>query len=147
MLTTMSKHEKTYAAPGRPGERGVALITAVLISMLLLAAGGALIMVAARSVKNAYGSTPETQAYYAAEAGAQAALNVLRGHVQPTPLFNAGSASAAENKITFRQMESIPTLSRWFTYNTTFSPARVTLTSNYTRQSGMAYNVSVTDPD
>jgi hypothetical protein len=49
----MLKHETPYPAAGRSHERGAALITAVLISMLLLAAGGAFIMVAARSVKNA----------------------------------------------------------------------------------------------
>ena len=143
----MLQHENFYAAPCRPRERGAALITVVLISLLLLAAGGAFIAVAARSVKNAYGSTPETQAYYAAEAGAQAALNVMRGQVQPAPLFDTSSAAAAANKVTLRQMESIPTLSRWLTYNNTFSPPRVTLTSGYTQQSGMAYSVSATDPD
>src|SRR5215204_1723126 len=143
----MLRHEPAHAPADRHAERGAALITATLISLLLLAAGCAFIMVAARSIKNAYGSTPETQAYYAAEAGAQAALNALRGQVQPVPLFNTASATAAENKITFRQMESIPTLSRWLTYNTAYSPARVTLTSSYTQANGMAYNVSVTDPD
>jgi hypothetical protein len=143
----MTRHEYTYEDDARREERGAALITATLISLLMLAAGCAFIMVAARSIKNAYGSTPETQAYYAAEAGAQAALNALRGQVQPVPLFNTALATAAENKITFRQMESIPTLSRWLTYNTAFSPARVTLTSNYTQANGMAYNVSVIDPD
>ena len=143
----MLRHTNLYAVPARPRERGAALITVMLISMLLLAAGGAFIAVTARSVRNVYGSTPETQAYYAAEAGAQAALNVMRGQVQPVPLFNTTSATAAENKITLRQMESIPTLSRWLTYNTAYSPSRVTLTGGYTQQSGMAYNVSATDPD
>jgi hypothetical protein len=143
----MLRHTPAHAPTDRHAERGAALITATLISLLLLAAGCAFIMVAARSIKNAYGSTPETQAYYAAEAGAQAALNALRGQVQPVPLFNTASATAVENKITFRQMESIHTLSRWLTYNTAFSPARVTLTSNYTQANGMAYSVSVTDPD
>jgi hypothetical protein len=143
----MLQHETHRTASARTGERGAALITAVLISLLMLAAGSAFIMVAARSVKNSYGSTPETQAYYAAEAGAQAALNALRGHVQPVPLFNTASAAAAENKITFRQMEVTPDLSRWLTYNTAYSPKRVTLTPNYTQQTGMAYSLSVTDPD
>ena len=143
----MLKHETPYPAAGRSHERGAALITAVLISMLLLAAGGAFIMVAARSVKNAYGLTPETQAYYAAEAGAQAALNAMRGHVQPSPLFDTSSATAAANKVTFRQLETVSDLSSWLTYNTAYSPKRVTLTSNYTQQNGMAYGVAATDPD
>lgn len=139
--------DKSHAAAVRPAERGAALITATLISMLLLAAAVGFITMTARSVKNAYGSTPEMQAYYAAEAGAQAALSVLRGHASPVPLFNSTSSSAAENKITFRQMERIPDLSRWLTYNTAYSPARVPINSNYLPQTGMAYNVSVTDPD
>jgi hypothetical protein len=143
----MLKHQTPYTAAGRPGERGAALITALLISMLLLAAGGAFIMVAARSVKNAYGSTPEAQAYYAAEAGAQAALNALRGHVQPVPLFDTSSPTAAGNKVTFRQLETKNDLSPWLTYNTAYSPKRVTISPNYTQQSGMAYAVSATDPD
>jgi hypothetical protein len=72
---------------------------------------------------------------------------VMRGQVQPVPLFNTASATAPENRITFRQIESTPNFSRWLTYNTDFSPARVTLTDNYTQAGGMAYNVSVTDPD
>jgi hypothetical protein len=140
-----TKHSATPVY--RPNERGAALITVLLISMLLLAGGGALIMTTAMSVKNAYGSTPETQAYYAAEAGAQAALGIVRGSVAPSPLFNTTAASAAENKITFRQMESTSDLSRWLTYNSSYSPARVTLTNNYTPLGGMAYNISATDPD
>lgn len=144
----MYTSEKNRDAPARrPEERGAALITVMLVSMLLLAAGGALIMTTAMSVKNAYGATPEAQAYYAAEAGAQAALNVVRGNAAPSPLFNASSASAPENKITFRQMEATPDLSRWLTYNTTYSPARVTLSDSYTPASGMAYSVTASDPD
>ncbi|HEX8146462.1 MAG TPA: hypothetical protein VF591_04585 [Pyrinomonadaceae bacterium] len=143
----MLRHKQVHAPAARRPERGAALITATLISLLMLAAGSAFILVAARSVKNAYGSTPETQAYYAAEAGAQAALNALRGHVQPAPLFNPASATAAENKVTFRQLETKSDLAPWLTYNAGYSPKRVTLTSNYTQANGMAFDVSAIDPD
>jgi hypothetical protein len=131
----------------RASERGAALLTVLLISTLLLAAGGALIMTTALSATNAVDSTAETQAYYAAEAGMQAALNVLRGNVAPNPLFNTSSASADENKITFRKAVTTPDLSRWLTYSTSYATPRVTISDNYTAYSGMAYSVSATDPD
>src|SRR5437667_7221573 len=87
----------------RANERGAALITVLLFSVLLLAAGGALIMTTALSATNAGDATAETQAYYAAEAGMQATLAVLRGNVAPNPLFDTSSATAPANKISFRK--------------------------------------------
>ena len=75
--TTMNRNSS------RAGERGAALITMLLVSVLLLGAGGALIMSTMMSANNAIGSTPEMQAYYVAESGMQSALNVLRGNTQP----------------------------------------------------------------
>ncbi|MBV9924125.1 MAG: hypothetical protein JOZ96_03725 [Acidobacteria bacterium] len=63
---------------GRRGERGAALVMSLLIAMLLLAAGGALIATAGMTVSNATDATAEVQAYYAADAGLQAALSVVR---------------------------------------------------------------------
>ena len=135
----------TQSSPdARQGERGAALVTALLVSMLILALGGTLIMTTAMSATNSVDATAETQAYYAAEAGIQASLNVLRGNVQPSPLFNA-TASSEENKITFRQAVDTPDLSRWLVYNGTYS--RVPIGANYSPLSGMAYGVNVTDPD
>src|SRR5919106_3038794 len=70
-------------ATSRAGERGAALITMLLVSILLLGAGGALIMTTMMSANNSIGSTPEMQAFYVAETGMQSALNVLRGNAQP----------------------------------------------------------------
>lgn len=70
-------------ARGRAGERGAALVTMLLVTVLLLGAGGALIMTTAMSSSNAIGSTAEMQAFYLAESGMQSALNVLRGNVKP----------------------------------------------------------------
>lgn len=134
----------------RSNERGAALVTVLLISMLLLTAGGALIMTTALSATNAIDSTGEMQAYYAAEAGLQASLSVLRGYAQPNPLFNTSSLAAAENKITFNQAVTTPTLSRWLNYSNTLGGSRVVITNpqTYSVFSGMAYEVkSVTDPD
>ena len=65
------------------GERGAALVTMLLVSVLLLGAGGALIMTTMMSANNSVGSTAEMQAYYVAESGMQSALNVLRGNTKP----------------------------------------------------------------
>jgi hypothetical protein len=77
------KLETTNKMNSRAGERGAALVTMLLVSILLLGAGGALIMSTMMSANNSIGSTPEMQAYYVAESGMQSALNVLRGNTQP----------------------------------------------------------------
>ena len=83
------------------GERGAALVTALLLSTLLLAAGGTLVLTTALTGTNAVDSTSEMQAYYAAEAGVARTLNVLRGNVQSNP---------AGTRATFRNIVSNPTL-------------------------------------
>lgn len=67
----------------RAGERGAALVTMLLASILILGAGGALIMTTMMSATNSMTSTAEMQAYYVAESGMQSALNVLRGNTAP----------------------------------------------------------------
>jgi hypothetical protein len=67
----------------RAGERGAALVTMLLVSVLLLGAGGALIMTTMMSANNSLASTAEMQAYYVAESGMQSALNTLRGNTKP----------------------------------------------------------------
>ena len=85
---------RTNANTHRDSERGAALVTMLLVSVLLLGAGGALIMTTMMSANNSIGSTAEMQAYYVAESGMQSALNVLRGNVQPL--------ATATDKISFR---------------------------------------------
>lgn len=75
----------------RRNERGAALISVLLISLLLLSAGGALFLTTSMSATNSIDATSEMQAYYGAEAGMQAALNVLRGNVEPHTPVNTGS--------------------------------------------------------
>lgn len=77
------KRESQMTANNRAGERGAALVTMLLVSVLLLGAGGALIMTTMMSANNSVGSTAEMQAYYVAESGMQSALNVLRGNTKP----------------------------------------------------------------
>lgn len=144
---------------GRSDERGAALVTMLLISLLLLTAGGALIMSTSMTATNAGESSAETDAYYAAEAGAQSVLNVLRGNVPPNPLFavNPVGGVADANRMTFTGAVTPSTsnlsgdanpsrLSRWLSYDTTYTD-RVVLTNSYNPMSGMAYKTSLTDPD
>ena len=63
----------------KTGERGAALVSTLLIAALLLAAGGMLILTTSMTGTNTIDAAAEMQAYYAAEAGLQATLNVLRG--------------------------------------------------------------------
>ena len=78
-----TKMETSRRSDLRKGERGAALVTMLLVTILMLGAGGALIMTTAMSSTTAIGSTAEMQAYYVAESGMQSALNVLRGHTKP----------------------------------------------------------------
>jgi hypothetical protein len=129
--------------------------------MLLLMAGGALIAVSSNSAVNALDATSESQAYYAAEAGTQAVMGVLRGNAAPTPLFNATATDPA-NKISFRKAVTLSQsntqsdtsanarLSRWLNYSATASDGTsvVPVSQNYTAGAGMAFSVDeVKDPD
>ncbi len=69
----------------RRGERGATLIMTLFISTLLLTAGGSLILTTSMSGTNPLGATAEMHAYYAAEAGLQNALDVLRNNVPAPP--------------------------------------------------------------
>jgi hypothetical protein len=135
-------------------------VTVLLTSVLLLGAGGALLMSTSLSASNASDASAETQAYYAAEAGMQATLAVLRGNFAPNPLFDTSSSTAAANKISFRKAvtpsssnsstdtSAAAHLSRWLNYNVvTPAGAGVGLTSPYASVSGMAFDTMIEDPD
>jgi len=150
----------------RHGERGAALVSTLLISALLLTAGGMLILTTTMSATNTFDSAAEMQAYYGAEAGIQASLNVLRGNVSPSPLFIANPVNgvAPENKIDLTKAllpaksnlagdpaTLLPRLSRWINYN--YKPTgstyfdRVALTPGYIPLTGTAYSLELSDPD
>lgn len=82
-MKNTTKRRANSKTSRRRDERGAALIMMLLISMLLLAAGGALLMTTALSTTTVYESTPEMQAYYAAETGLEDVLAVLRGNMPP----------------------------------------------------------------
>lgn len=139
------------------GERGSALLTVLLLSTLLLGAGSTLILVSAMSTRTAIDSTAEMQAYYGAEGGLQATLNVLRGNVSARTGMASGSTMNFRKAVTLSN-SNLPSdtstsarLSGWLNYDYTPTgatlPDRVTLTSSYAPQNGMAFSVVVEDPD
>ena len=125
------KHYETYKDL-RENERGAALITSLLVSTLLLIVGGALIMTTNIAQGLAIDSTSELQAYYSAEAGVNAALNVLRGNVD------------SGTKATFRNAADNATLTNWLTYGTTISGVNVVSVND---APAMGFTLDVTDPD
>lgn len=139
------------------GERGAALLTVLLLSTLLLAAGSTLLLVTTLTGRTAIDSTAEMQAYYAAEGGLQATLDVLRGNVSPRSGMSSGSLISFRNAITLNKSNlpsdtsATPRLSGWLNYDYTPAgatiPDRVSLTSSYAPQNGMAFSVEVSDPD
>ncbi len=135
----------------RANERGAALVTAILVTLLLLSICGTLLLTTTTSTTNTIGSTDGMQAYYAAEAGLQAALNVLRGNVAPNP--NDGTKMNFKNAITVATSNNPASgaakLSRWLVYDyTAVDPPRVTLSPSYSPTEGMAYTLlGINDPD
>ena len=129
----------------RHGERGAALITALLISTLLLAAAGAVILTTAMSATTSVESTAEVQAYYGAESGLEATLDVLRGNVAHSSGVPNGTLMGFRNAVDPAKSNpaSDPAtygrLSAWLPYGT---DNRVTPAG-----ANFAYSVVLTDPD
>jgi hypothetical protein len=137
------------------GQRGSALLTVLFISTLLLATGGALVMITSTATRTAIDSTAEMQAYYCAEAGMQATLNVLRGNIAPNGSMPAGIQINFRNAVTPSTSNlpsdttGTPRLSGWLNYNYTPSgaanPDRVALTAGYAPLIGLAYSVDISE--
>jgi hypothetical protein len=145
----MDQSQSTPDQSRRANERGAALVISLLIAMVLLVAGGALIQVTSMSAANAIDSTAETQAYYGAEAGLQAALNAIRGNDAPTTtaMPTGMTGMSLRNAVTPGRSNDSPLgvggdpataalvarLSRWLPYsNTQVYPSRVTVGTNPT---------------
>lgn len=138
------------------GERGAALITMLMVATLLLMAGGALILTSSLSATNAIDTTAEIQAYYAAEAGLQDTLNVLRGNIAshkssstPINLKNAADPNISNDNSDpwGTATDSVPRLSAWLNY--TYKNGddwRVPLSTNYSPMNGIAYTIKIVAP-
>src|ERR1044072_6234727 len=138
---------ETKMNANRTGERGAALVTMLLVSVLLLGAGGALIMTTMMSANNSVGSTAEMQAYYVAESGMQSALNVLRGNTKPLLV--------ASDRVSFRTA-IIPSISNggnggtsrfagWLPYNNPADASSLVPVNIGTVTGG--YRVTLENPD
>ncbi len=129
---------------GRHGEKGAALITSILISTLLLAVAGTVILTSGMSATTSVDATSELQAYYGAESGLEAALNVVRGHVAPSGIAGntkMGFRNAVDLSKSNRSSDQSTTarLSAWLDYG---ANGRVTPAG-----ANFSYSVVVMDPD
>jgi hypothetical protein len=138
----MDRQRKTGS--DRQGEKGAALVISILIATLLLAVAGTVILTSGMSATTSIDATAELQAYYGAETGLEAALNVIRGHVQPNGIAattKMGFRNAVDPAKSNRASDGSTTarLSAWLTYTSDWvvKPAG----ANY------SYSVAVMDPD
>jgi hypothetical protein len=115
----------------RRREKGAALLTVLLVSTMLIAAGGALLLATSMTNTTAIDSTAEAQAYYAAEAGINVALNVMRGN------------SAAAIAPTFRAVADNATMDQWLAYEEIGERSLVVVSTN----PGLAYEINVINVD
>lgn len=152
---------KFDASQYRKSEQGAALLTTLLAAILLLSAGLALLTSVSLSTTGLIDSTAEAQAYSGAEAGLEATLNVLRGNVAP-------DASLVGTRMNFRNAANPATanktldpwatgtsatsrLSGWLPYTyqnpNDSNDWRVPITANYAPTTGIAYKITILDPD
>ena len=150
----------TKKARSREGEKGAAMVMALLVSFLLLAASAGLLLESALNTQNVTDATAEQQAYNAAESGIQSAVNVLRGNVVPNPLLDLTKpVTDPANKIsfvkalklstsnTFGDTAAVARLSRWFNYNDTCNERVVLGSVICNRPNGYGFSVALSDPD
>lgn len=137
-------HCQPGTRPDRHGEKGAALVISILIATLLLAVAGTVILTSGMSVTTSIDASAELQAYYGAETGLEASLNVIRGHVAPNGIPSTtrmGFRNAVDpDKSNHANDESTTArLSAWLNYDVDWvvRPAG----ANY------SYSVVVMDPD
>ncbi len=130
----MNTERKTTRKIKQP-EKGAALVTVLMISVLLGVACIALISAVGASSKNSTDVLSETKAYYSAESGLQATINVLRN----------------DSTVDYKYAAANQTLSAKLPYNYPVGlPTRAVIgepANTYNPNSGTAYSVVVSDPD
>lgn len=109
-------------------QRGAALVTVLFISLLLLTASAAMLTAVGTNSRNTTDVLSETKAYYAAESGLQAAVNVFRNSVDASGTPYPYSAFVAN-----------PSLSNWLTYTSGQVPVGT--------GTGTGYSIAVSNPD
>ncbi|HKU73716.1 MAG TPA: hypothetical protein VJR02_07340 [Pyrinomonadaceae bacterium] len=143
------KRESKLNLNNRAGERGAALVTMLLVSVLLLGAGGALIMTTMMSANNSLASTAEMQAFYVAESGMQSALNALRGNTSPR--INASDRmsfrTAIIPSISNGGNTGTPRFAGWLPYNNPADPNSLVPVSVGAITGGYRVTVENMDPN
>lgn len=129
------KNESAIRAESQKQQSGAALVTTLVITLLLTTACIAMLSAAGYHSRNVTDVLSETKAFYAAESGIQATINVLRN----------------DNTVTYSYAVANPKLSAKLPYNYPVgAPARVVIgqaANTYTPNTGVAYEVLITDPD
>ena len=147
----------------RDGEKGAALVMALLVSFLLLVASAGLLLETSTNTQNVTDATAEQEAFNAAESGLQAAIHVLRDNVTLADADRIDTTKPATHKAnrinylkalnitqsndTTTGLDTTPRLSRWMNYEQTATD-RVRLgEAAYVAQNGYAYKLEISDPD
>lgn len=148
------KENEARKIKNRENEKGAVMVMVLFISLLLLVASAGILLETTLNTANVSDATADQQAYNAAESGIQSALNVLRGNVAPSPLFNATTSDPA-NRIDYIKALSLSSsnisaaesadarLSRWkMNYG---ADNRVSIGGDSTK--GYAYKISLINPE
>ena len=147
----------------RTGERGAALVMALMITSLLLIITAGLLMESSMNTYNVTDATAEQQAYNAAESGIQAALYVLRDNVtlpDSLRLDTSKPATDKANRINYVRalepsfsnmgttgLDAGPRLSRWLSYSAVDNDKIVMDGGTAFTNNGYAYDIKISDPD
>lgn len=115
---------------GSSDESGAALIAVIFISILLVTACAFLLTAVGHNSRNSTDVLAETKAFYAAESGLQAAINVFRNNTDADFKDNPYKYAAAH-----------PDLSAKLTYTAVGTDQQVLVGTN------SGYKVNITDPD
>ena len=147
----------------RKGERGAALVMALLITSILLIISAGLLMESSMNSANVTDSVSEQLAYNAAESGIQAALYVLRDNVtlpDSMRLDTSQPATHKNNRINYIRalepafsnigttgLDEKPRLSRWLSYSTGTPDKVVMAGASGFNNNGYAFDLQISDPD
>jgi Tfp pilus assembly protein PilX len=166
------KTDKIPTTRNREGERGAALVMALLISFLLLVASAGLLLETSMNAANVTDAVSEQEAYHAAESGIQSAVHVLRcqkntnpgcADVTALPLYpSTTSTTDPKNQVNYTKAANpadsnasgtgtTATLSRWIRYDQTcdisIGVPCVGLNRQMPVDSPYAYSLVIRDPD
>ena len=130
----MNIERKTNLKINQP-EKGAALVTVLMVSVLLGIACVAMLSAVGANSKNSTDVLSETKAYYSAESGLQATINVLRN----------------DSTVDYKYAAANQTLSAKLPYNYPVGlPTRAVIgepATTYDPKLGAAYSIVISDPD